>query len=272
MFNFLFWLFLAGIIVACLQDLKRREVDDWLNLFLIITSISFIFFRAYFEKNPSLISQLFFALVVLYILMNLFYYSHIFAGGDAKLLFAMTAFFIGASFTITLINIGLFVLFLMFAGAIYGLCYSASLYFGNFSKVNSNINFQDFPVKLSFSAGAVFLILSFYNISFLAFSVFLLLFPLVYIFARSLEEVSMVKTISGKKLCEGDWLVRDVKVGKKTIKADWGGLSLEDIKLMKNLRKVKIKEGLPFVPAFLIAFISYSFLKDILLDMILRFF
>ena len=61
MFNFLFWLFLAGIIVACLQDLKRREVDDWLNLFLIITSISFIFFRAYFEKNPSLISQLFFA-------------------------------------------------------------------------------------------------------------------------------------------------------------------------------------------------------------------
>ena len=82
----------------------------------------------------------------------------------------------------------------------------------------------------------------------------------------------MVKTVSGNKLCEGDWLVKDVKVGKKTIKADWDGLSLEDIKIMKHLRRVKIKEGLPFVPAFLIAFLSYAFLKDILLNIILRFF
>jgi Flp pilus assembly protein protease CpaA len=272
MFNFLFWLFLGGIIVASLQDLKRREVDDWLNLFLIVFSVSFIFFRAYLEKDPTLISQLGFAIVILFILMNLFYYSHIFAGGDAKLLFSMTAFFIGASFMVTLVNIGLFVLFLMFAGAIYGICYSSVLYFKNFSKVNSSVNFQSFPVKLSFSAGFIFILLSLYNISFLAFAIFSFLFPLIYIFARSLEDVSMVKTVSGNKLCEGDWLVKDVKVGKKTIKADWDGLSLEDIKIMKHLRRVKIKEGLPFVPAFLIAFLSYTFLKDILLNIILRFF
>ena len=72
MFNFLFWLFLVGIIVACLQDLKRREVDDWLNLFLIISSASFIFFRAYLENDPTLISQLGFSAVILFILMNLF--------------------------------------------------------------------------------------------------------------------------------------------------------------------------------------------------------
>ena len=272
MFNFLFWLFLAGIIVACLQDLKRREVDDWLNLFLIISSASFIFFRAYLENDPTLISQLGFSAVILFILMNLFYYSRVFAGGDAKLLFSMTAFFIGVSFMVTLVNIGLFILFLMFAGAIYGVCYSSILYFKHFSKVNSNLRFWTFPVKFSFSLGALLFLFSFYNISFLAFAIFLFLFPIIYIFARSLEEVSMVKVIPGKKLCEGDWLVDDVKVGKRTIKADWGGLSLEDIKLLKRLRKVKIKEGLPFVPAFLIAFVSYAFLKDILLNLILKFF
>ncbi|MFH1521423.1 MAG: hypothetical protein ABIF18_00530, partial [archaeon] len=58
------------------------------------------------------------------------------------------------------------------------------------------------------------------------------------------------------------WLVDEIRVGKKVIRADWDGLSLEDIELLKNKKKVKIKEGLPFVPAFLIAFLGYVFLKD----------
>jgi len=47
------------------------------------------------EKDLNLIYQLGFSVVILFSLMNLFYYGHVFAGGDAKLLFAMTAFFMG---------------------------------------------------------------------------------------------------------------------------------------------------------------------------------
>ncbi|MDH3353368.1 MAG: hypothetical protein OEL87_02885 [Nanoarchaeota archaeon] len=72
----------------------------------------------------------------------------------------------------------------------------------------------------------------------------------------------MVKEISGKELREGDWLVDDIKIKGKIISADWDGLSLEDIELLKKKKKVKIKEGLPFVPAFFIAFLIYVFLKD----------
>ena len=43
-FGFLFWLFFVGIIIACTQDLKRREVDNWLNLFLLMTSLVFVFY------------------------------------------------------------------------------------------------------------------------------------------------------------------------------------------------------------------------------------
>ena len=31
-FGFLFWVFLIGIGIASFQDLKRREVDNWLNV------------------------------------------------------------------------------------------------------------------------------------------------------------------------------------------------------------------------------------------------
>ena len=48
------------------------------------------------------------------------------------------------------------------------------------------------------------------------------------------------------------------------IKADWDGLSLGDIELLKLRKKIKIKDGLPFVPAFLIAFLGYVFLSEII--------
>ncbi|MCH7851097.1 MAG: prepilin peptidase [Nanoarchaeota archaeon] len=266
-FGFLFWLFLIGLIVAALQDLKRREVDDWLNLFLIVASFSFIFLRAIFESNGILVYQLGFAVAIMFALMNLFYYGHVFAGGDAKLLFAMTALFIGVSFIETLINIGTYTLFLMFAGSIYGLLYSLGLYFANFKKVNAGIKKRlGGGILLSFVIGTVLLAGSFFNIYFLILGVFAFLFPLLYIFAKGLENISMIKTIKGEDLREGDWLFEDVTVNGKTILANWDGVSRNEMKIMKNLKQVKIKEGIPFIPAFLLAFFFYVFFKDFFLS------
>ena len=270
-YGFLFWLFLIGIIVASLQDLKRKEVDDWLNLFLIVASFSFILLMAFFEKDATLVFQLGFLTIILFILMNAFYYGHIFAGGDAKLLFAMTAFFIGLSFFETLINLGIFILFLMFSGALYGIGYSLALYFKNFKKVNEGIK-QEFGGIWIFSlaiSGFVLIAVSLINFYFFFLTLFIFVFPLIYVFAKGLEDVSMIKTISWKDLREGDWLAQDVVVGNKIIKAKWEGVSNEEIELMKNLKSIKIKDGMPFVPAFFIAFISYVFFKNWVLDFLL---
>jgi|SRR3989344_979743 len=270
-YGFLFWLFLIGIIVASLQDLKRKEVDDWLNLFLIVASFSFILLMAFFEKDATLVFQLGFLTIILFILMNAFYYGHIFAGGDAKLLFAMTAFFIGLSFFETLINLGIFILFLMFSGALYGIGYSLALYFKNFKKVNEGIK-QEFGGIWIFSlaiSGFVLIAVSLINFYFFFLTLFIFVFPLIYVFAKGLEDVSMIKTISWKDLREGDWLAQDVVVGNKIIKAKWDGVSNEEIELMKNLKSIKIKDGMPFVPAFFIAFISYVFFKNWVLDFLL---
>jgi len=267
--GFLFWLFFIGIIVAVFQDLKRREVDNWLNLFLLVVSFSFVFFRAIFEKDSSVIFHAGFVLVFLFVLMNVFYYGRVFAGGDAKLLFAMSVFFVGVSFNESLVNVGIFVAFLMVAGSIYGLSYSLVLYVKDFEKVNGEI--CRFAKGLSIwylMVGCFVFLLGFVYWVFFVLGVFVLLSLGLYIFAKGLEGVSMIRVVSGKDLREGDWLVDDVKVGKKIIKADWDGLSSENIKLLINRKNIKIKEGLPFVPAFLIAFLGYVFLRELILGMI----
>jgi len=271
-FGFLFWLFFSGLIVASLQDLKRREVDNWLNLFLLFASFSFIFFRVIFERDATVIFQAGFVLVIMFVLMNFFYYGRVFAGGDVKLLFAMGLFFLGAGFAGTLINIGIFLLFLMFAGSIYGMLYSLVLYAQDFKRVNEEIRkgFAASWVKFSVVVGAVLLALSFVSGIFLFFSVFALALPVLFVFAKGLESVSMIKVVSGKELREGDWLVDDIKVGKRVIRADWGGLSSEDVKLLRKRKKIKIKEGIPFVPAFLIAFILYVLLRGWLIGVIFQ--
>ena len=46
------------------------------------------------------------------------------------------------------------------------------------------------------------------------------------------------------------------KEAQKTIKAKWDGLSDADIKLLKKKKKfVLIRQGIPFVPVFLITFL-----------------
>ncbi len=274
MFGFLFWLFLIGIIVASIQDLKRQEVDNWLNLFLLVISFSLLFFKSVFENESSLFLQAGFFLFMMYFLANLFYHGRVFAGGDAKLLVAMTALFITGSFGSTMGNIVTFVFFLMVSGSVYGFIYSLILYFKNFKKVNVEIKKEiRNPLFIyALMAGISLMIMGFVQWVFIPISILFLFFPLLYVFAKGLERVSMVRTVSGKDLREGDWLVKDVAVGRKVVRVDWDGLSLEDLELMKNLKKVKIKGGLPFVPAFLIAFFLYTFWRVKFLEFLFNIF
>ncbi len=284
--GFLFWLFFIGIVVAVFQDLKRREVDNWLNLFLLVASFSFIFFRAIFDGDSSIIFQAGFLLVFLFVVINVFYCGRVFAGGDAKLLFAMTVFFVGANFGESLINIGVFVLFLMVAGSVYGLVYSLVLYVRNFRKVNKEIHNLLVSGRWSFwfYFGFVLVLFGFIYWVFFVFGIFVLLGLGLYIFTKGLENVLMVRVVSGEELREGDWLVDDVILrgvaGRRSqvadvkdivIRADWDGLSSGDIELLKKRKKIKIKEGLPFVPAFLIAFLGYVFLRSWIMRLFMGF-
>ena len=71
----------------------------------------------------------------------------------------------------------------------------------------------------------------------------------------------MVKTIDSRKLREGDWLYKDVKVGSRRIRASWDGLKKEEISILrKSHKKILIREGVAFTPVFLVSFLIFFYL------------
>jgi len=255
---------LIGIIIAVFQDFKRREIDNWLNLFLLFSSFFYLILISFTSKNFDIIFIFALTLFIMYFISHALYYGRIFAGGDAKLLYALTAFFVAGSFFSSLANIVMFLFLLMISGSIYGLAYSFLVYFKNFKKVNKELSkgFENLWIRYSIALGVLFFILGYFNFIFSVLSLFLIVFPLLFIFAKSLEKVSFTKSVSGKDLREGDWLAHDVKVGRRTIKYNFEGLTKDDLRILKNKKNVLIKEGMPFAFAFLMAFLAYVFLRE----------
>jgi len=87
------------------------------------------------------------------------------------------------------------------------------------------------------------------------FGILIFIIPYFYLSAKAIDEVCMIKKISPKNLTEGDWLYRDVRIGNRIIKKRWDGLTKEEIKLLKKKNYVFVRQGIPFSPAFLIAFL-----------------
>lgn len=260
--QFLYWLYGIGIFIAVCQDIKRREVDNWLNLLLLISGSVFVIF------NSSSVAEIFiliFTILFFFILSHAMYFARFFAGGDAKLLFAMAPMFVALTFNQSLINSGVFLFLLLISGSIYGLAYSLVLgikHFGDMKKV-----FPEEARKINFMyvvLSALILIVSgIFVFPLFLLGVFTLVFAVLFVFAKSLERSAMYRQIDSSSLREGDWLVKDIKIGKKVIRANFDGLNLEDIELIKKHKKnILIKGGLPFVPAFVLAFIAYVIWKD----------
>ena len=90
------------------------------------------------------------------------------------------------------------------------------------------------------------------------------IFPFFYLYAKAVDESCMVKKIRADKLTEGEWLYKDLMVGKKIIRAKWDGLSKKEImEIKRNYREVKIRHGIPFTPVFLVSFLALIILLKI---------
>ncbi len=263
--SFLFFIFFIGIFIAMCQDFRRREVDDWLN-FLLFFSGSF--FLVLSLKNFNLASYGFFTFLVCIFSFAL-YYLRFFAGGDAKLVFAMTPLFYEIFLMKSIQNLSVFFILLFFSGAVYGLGYLIFSLLKNFKKFK-----KEFFVNLKKSIfiryitifSFFFLVLSFWNIYLLSLFILIFSFSLLFLLAKSVEKVSFIVRKKTTNLVEGDWLEKDISVGKSTVKSSWEGLSKRDILLLKKYHKtVIVKEGIPYVPAFFIAFCLYLFREHLFL-------
>ncbi len=261
---FLWVLALVFILFAVFQDLRTREIANWISFSLIIFALGFRFFYSLFGTGEfSFFYQGLIGLGIFFILGNLFYYGKIFAGGDAKLMISLgTVLPIYSNFLSNLQLFFNFLLIFLFAGFAYILITSTILCIKNFKafkkeflvlfKKNKKISIIIFLISI------ILLLLGFVNLMFLFFGIFFSSTYLLYLYSKAIDESCMVREIHSIHLREGDWLYSDLNLGRSKIKASWDGLSIEEIrKIKKKLKKVKIRQGIPFSPNFLISFIIF---------------
>ncbi len=281
----LIWLF-----VAVMQDIKKREVANWLNFSLLIIALAIRAIASILSSQAYYFLYGIAALAVFFVIANIFYYARIFAGGDAKLLIALAVAFattpVFASkgtnlyFAIfaNLPFLANFLVNILFIGSIYGIAYSmivASMHFkpfkAEFRKLSKKMK-GTIILCLAIFIGLILISAITKEIFLFALSLMLLFFPYLLVFVKSVENACMIKEIKPRDLTEGDWLFKPLRIGKKVIMPHWEGLSKKDIAFIKKskIKGVKIKQGLPFVPVFLIALILSFFAN--LLVFLLKFF
>tara|TARA_Y100000310_G_C20561758_1_gene753418 strand:- start:21 stop:866 length:846 start_codon:yes stop_codon:yes gene_type:complete len=261
---------LITLLIASYSDLKTREVPDWLNYGLIFMALGI---RLIFSVNSGwyiLLSGVL-GFAVCFLIAHLFYYTNQWGGGDAKLLMGMGA-MIGITypFNVESFNILFFFIALLFLGAIYGLIWMFALalqkkwFWLDFK--NAVNEYKKFHYGL-----IIFTVLLIIPVFLSPFLLSLIVFPLgvfyLFIFINTVEKSCFIKKISVNKLTPGDWLAEDVKLNHKIVLKK-KTLEEKDLKKLKQLHsngklnKVLVKEGIPFIPSFLFAYLFLIFGKN----------
>jgi len=165
--------------------------------------------------------------------------------------------------------IGLFIVLFLELGSVYALVWSLFLVVKNWNEFKNEYKNQWQNYKKMFLIAIIFVILwtvfvfAISQVSFIFIGLIVILFPILFMFAKAVEESCMVKKVQPRKVTEGDWLYKDILVKGKKIKANWEGVSRKDLKWIKKhgKRKISIKQGIPFTPSFLFAFIALIYIS-----------
>jgi len=277
---FLIILGFIWITFASIQDLKKREVADWLNFSLIIFALGFRFFYSLFflDFQFNFFYQGLIGFGVFLVIGNLFYYARVFAGGDAKLMIALGAVLPFSNNIFMNFKIFIWFLFLfLFVGTFYSLIISLVYCGKNFRKFKKEF-LKQFKKKrkifyLFMFLGSIVIFFGIFENILFFFGLILFSLPYFFIYAKTIDEVCMIKEIETNKLSEGDWLYNNLKIKNKLLKPNWEGLSKKEIReIKKKYKKVRIRQGIPFVPVFWFSFIILALVYFLGLIDLFRFF
>ena len=264
-----------ALLTGSVTDLKTREVPDMVNYGLVISGIGLnLLFSAIYADSSFIINSLV-GLAIFFGIAYIMFYAGQWGGGDSKMIMGLGA-MIG-------IDVGHlksqflagFLVNALLVGAVYGLLWSILLVFRNrkkFLKEFSSMLIKKEVVrwkKIILAAVALLVIYSFLNnliyakILSLSFAFLILTTFYLWIFVKVIEKSCMHRLVEPSKLTEGDWIVKDVYVGRQYIcgPKDLGISKRQIRKLIEyykkgKIKKILIKEGIPFVPSFFIAFVA----------------
>ncbi len=259
-YYFLFGLAILWTFFATIQDLKTREVANWITFSLIGFALTYRGFYALLYHDFAFFYLGVLGCLIFVALAFMFYYGRVFAGGDAKLLMGIGAILPFTGVLQFALWSALFLFLLFFSGACYSVFYSLLLVTRNYASFKRSFKqklhtFRLILLLAAVCAMVVLLALGLHTLGIVS-ALFVFGIPILYAYLKSLEETCMIKLTSPDKLTEGDWLEKEVRLGKRLISRSVHGLTLEEIGLLRKAKKkVYIKEGIPFVPAFFIALV-----------------
>lgn len=253
------------LLIASYNDLKKREVPDWLSYGFLIAVLGI---RAIFsvEQGWSIFISGILGFLICFALACFLYYANQWGGGDSKLLMGMGALLgIDIHLQSSSLNLLWFLLALLFLGAIYGLMWMSII------AVNHHTIFREQWVLTLRHSKRWQITIALFSVGLALLAIFYpFLWPIVpfpavvlylFLFVNTVERGCFYIYRAPKQLVEGDWLAEDIRVGGKRVLSA-KTLEKEDIFLLKTLevekklKKVLIKEGVPFVPSFVLAYLA----------------
>lgn len=273
---------LAVLLIGTFTDLRTREVPDWVNIGLIgigfgVNLIFSIFFWDYSYILSSVVG-----FFVIFALGWAMFYSGQWGGGDSKMLMGLGALVGIDIFSGKIPFLAHFLVNIVIVGALYGVIWTIYLIIKNwtsFYKEAKKLMKDKFVLKVRLIVYALFIVLlaiSFFagdrliKLSSLYIAVVLPVTLYVWVAVKSVEKSCMIKTVPPKDLTEGDWIAKEVKVNGKVIAGPKDlGVEKKQIKKLiqlykqKKIKNVKVKEGIPFVPSFLAAYLTTLILGNV---------
>ena len=261
------------VLAATIFDIKTKEVPNWLNFTLIIVILSYRMFYSIITNNYWVIIEGIIGLGVFLVIANALYYAKAFGGGDAKLLIALgTIIWWGENWKVSATNATTFIMLLLLIGFLYGITMSAIIITKSEKKEKEKF-FEETKKQIKNNkkwliiTGILTIITATISIYYkspeiMIITIILIIIPILLIYSKTTEKTILTKKISTKELKEGDWLYKEVRLKNgMIIKAKFDGVTKEEIKkIIKNQNQVIIRDGIAFVPAFLIAYIIMAIL------------
>lgn len=256
------------LLVASCFDFKNREVPDWLNFSLFAAAIASRLMAFVYTWEFSYLIQGLFGFLIGLVIGFAMSYTKQWGDGDSKLIVGIST-GIGFSF-FNFFDLSnwpfLFVFFInsLIAGAVYGIIWGVVLgiiKFNDIKKGFSEIGFKFLFYPAIFGIICFLIVFVFFN------SFFVLFIPLILILVFSMYLLVYVNVVQKRcmykkqeinKLVPGDWIAETISIKGKVICSKKDRCLDEGIIKLLRKNKIKfllIKEGIPFVPAFLFGFI-----------------
>ena len=272
---------------ASISDIRKREVPNWVNYGLTITGFGLGLLHSVVTMNWTFLLFSVLGAAAALALAAIMFYTGQWGGGDSKLLIGMGA-AVGFSVTTTspfasLDNPFISFLFnLVVVSLVYAIVFGIILAFKHKKQFSAALNKQleSYAAirKVVLVACALGLLVAVVSndvlVRFAALALAAISFLTTYlsIMSKAVERACLLKNLSPLKLTEGDWIAKDIVVdGKRICGPKDLGIDKSQIRKLialyrrKKIRVVLVKEGLPFAPTFLIAYIITVFFGNLFL-------